>query len=1077
MFHSFICSVIAFHCPHQALELADSNGMMLPMAFHPGYTVLSLFAVVVILMVGFVLAGTDPQAVRWWKTVVVGMIGAGGVSAMHYVGMHAMLCQAVIVWDIGIIAASVVVGVVACTAALAIFFHFTHLWKDSLIWQMATATILALAVCGVHYTGMQAAKWRNSFSPPDLTNETTPHTLFIVVLTLSMVTCAVMLSYLLYRFREFARSESEKACCVLLNCVIRDHKGRVLTTQAGTLPSTVIEKRYLGRGAFDEENGDFLRMLKSSFRLNHSRTYMAKLRDLQQAGSVSTYSLQLFQQFVAAAEDLSRTLGISVEELGYAYCTPTNLMVTLVFPEQTPNSPNIRLFESRGLRFEQPQQVCVTLSMIHNMTLMHMNGGLASPLATPKNNNSSTSSSSSAVSASKQGGVGLFSNGSRPLTDAFAWRDWLDHLSLYRVQVDMPLTPDTRDASLMELLRTVGEELQLDKNSLSKEVLSWRTLLGRYCTTGQHLRLLSGSRDQWKKVELEPMVKAMIEHVIHVDEIEETKKRLEADRTHSYMRQQQQSRLDIAAENSVVRQQQQQQQLVPMNGEMISRPISLNNHTNIINNNNNNTTDNPLDNRPASTLVTTAAPLAMVSKSVHNGAHLYVAYFFIAASGARTKVLMPIKGSWNMLPMVKIAPEPTPATNGTLAPTYSHIHTGQLLKLKQWAQTGTATQPANLDNLPVELHSFQADLTYSLEVLGKQVGSSVNLNLLNVWTEGILNLSPQVRVMLIVTCEMTNRLPSYLMHREHHLQLMPLAVFEILHYGQHENKQIAGWTRKALKAQLGRGKNHVVAMDGGGKSVNMPETSMGSQQEYMGAFGAEGADESEMEQTILVANTPIQPVINATTAAAATTTGLKGHKRIVSSSSNAAATNSTAAANNHAKRYASSSLSTIHLPGSSMLNDDDATGASSMASSPLLTSAGNPSNSTMTNLSAQVAPRHPRVNRIMSQTQMAQLQSSNPTANPSPTDGILTIPSIGSLGLFPTYPPTVASPSLNANSATTVTANTTTAASSSTAVPAAASANASAFKYAVSATVTPGDSAAANISSSETSPSNAEYSR
>ena len=35
-----------------------------------------------------------------------------------------MVCRAHIEWKVGVVAASVLVGIVACTAALAIFFHF-----------------------------------------------------------------------------------------------------------------------------------------------------------------------------------------------------------------------------------------------------------------------------------------------------------------------------------------------------------------------------------------------------------------------------------------------------------------------------------------------------------------------------------------------------------------------------------------------------------------------------------------------------------------------------------------------------------------------------------------------------------------------------------------------------------------------------------------------------------------------------------------------------------------------------------------------------------------------------------------
>lgn len=61
-----------------------------------------------------------------------------------------MKSQAEMSMDAGIVAASVIVGCVACIAALLIFFHLQHLWQNSIKLQIVTALIMGVAVCGMH---------------------------------------------------------------------------------------------------------------------------------------------------------------------------------------------------------------------------------------------------------------------------------------------------------------------------------------------------------------------------------------------------------------------------------------------------------------------------------------------------------------------------------------------------------------------------------------------------------------------------------------------------------------------------------------------------------------------------------------------------------------------------------------------------------------------------------------------------------------------------------------------------------------------------------------------------------------
>jgi NO-binding membrane sensor protein with MHYT domain len=112
-------------------------------------TILSL--VVVVGVVGFGMFQVGYGTPRPPTLITAGLITGSGVAIMHYTGMAAMRVQGTIDYDLGIVALSVVIAVVAATAALWITQHVRR--------PLAAATavpIMGLAVSGMHYTGMAA---------------------------------------------------------------------------------------------------------------------------------------------------------------------------------------------------------------------------------------------------------------------------------------------------------------------------------------------------------------------------------------------------------------------------------------------------------------------------------------------------------------------------------------------------------------------------------------------------------------------------------------------------------------------------------------------------------------------------------------------------------------------------------------------------------------------------------------------------------------------------------------------------------------------------------------------------------
>ena len=86
---------------------------------------------------------------------LVGGLAAGlGVAAMHYVGISAMRMPAVFLWNLPLVVLSVLIAVIAASAALWLAFN-----TQNELQRAGAAVLMAVAVCGMHYTGAAAARW------------------------------------------------------------------------------------------------------------------------------------------------------------------------------------------------------------------------------------------------------------------------------------------------------------------------------------------------------------------------------------------------------------------------------------------------------------------------------------------------------------------------------------------------------------------------------------------------------------------------------------------------------------------------------------------------------------------------------------------------------------------------------------------------------------------------------------------------------------------------------------------------------------------------------------------------------
>lgn len=114
-----------------------------------GLTVLSLAIAIAVVGVGMFMVSYGAPKMR--TLLLAGGLTGCGVAAMHYTGMMAMRVQGSIQYDIRLVAASVAIAIAAATAALWITKNVRRAFA-----MVAAIPVMALAVCGMHYTGMAA---------------------------------------------------------------------------------------------------------------------------------------------------------------------------------------------------------------------------------------------------------------------------------------------------------------------------------------------------------------------------------------------------------------------------------------------------------------------------------------------------------------------------------------------------------------------------------------------------------------------------------------------------------------------------------------------------------------------------------------------------------------------------------------------------------------------------------------------------------------------------------------------------------------------------------------------------------
>ncbi|WP_119681112.1 MHYT domain-containing protein [Indioceanicola profundi] len=117
------------------------------LAYEPGLTLASLAIAVGFVWLGlYLVRGRQPE---FRRLAVAGTILGLGVAAMHYAGMAAIRLSGSVAYTPVLWTVSILIAIAAATAALWLALNVWAAWQRAI-----AALVMALAICGMHYTGI-----------------------------------------------------------------------------------------------------------------------------------------------------------------------------------------------------------------------------------------------------------------------------------------------------------------------------------------------------------------------------------------------------------------------------------------------------------------------------------------------------------------------------------------------------------------------------------------------------------------------------------------------------------------------------------------------------------------------------------------------------------------------------------------------------------------------------------------------------------------------------------------------------------------------------------------------------------
>ena len=178
---------IGIWCMHfignRAIILHDGT-LETQISYDSGFTALSFFLPICVLIVAFYFIGVTEKAGNWY-IIFAGILTGASVCGMHYVGQLGISnyrCS----YKLGHVVGASIIAVVTSVTALGVFFRLRATWTNSWWKRGLCAMILAMAVAGMHHTAAAGTVYHSKGSTVDSTGQLAP--------TETVIVCTVLVS-------------------------------------------------------------------------------------------------------------------------------------------------------------------------------------------------------------------------------------------------------------------------------------------------------------------------------------------------------------------------------------------------------------------------------------------------------------------------------------------------------------------------------------------------------------------------------------------------------------------------------------------------------------------------------------------------------------------------------------------------------------------------------------------------------------------------------------------------------------------------------------------------------------------
>jgi diguanylate cyclase (GGDEF)-like protein/PAS domain S-box-containing protein len=210
------CGATAMGLGIWAMHYVGMLALTMPMqvSYYLPTVILSLLAAIAASAVALLVVSQPKMNLR--QEIAGSLVMGSGIAAMHYVGMAAMRCSAVVVYDIRLVILSIMLAIAASYVALQFSFRVRDEKRTS--WRkIISALVMGSAIPLTHYTGMWAARFHASGVAPSLSRTINISALGVVAIsgsTLFVLAGAIALSFfdrfvVLHRFDLSTSRERE----------------------------------------------------------------------------------------------------------------------------------------------------------------------------------------------------------------------------------------------------------------------------------------------------------------------------------------------------------------------------------------------------------------------------------------------------------------------------------------------------------------------------------------------------------------------------------------------------------------------------------------------------------------------------------------------------------------------------------------------------------------------------------------------------------------------------------------------------------------------------------------------------